>query len=262
MARWLATHPPEWVLAIVALVALPALVVALQNLIAKKMPAWRTDANNDATVTLVSTSAVVYSIAVGLVVVTLWGRFDTIKQANEDEATNLLAVVQGSQVFAGEAGDAIRRQVLAYDRDVVANWDRRIRGREAARVGQDLDDLVATVRQLEPATEAQRAYVDDAVARLGRARELRHESVRLASEQQLPGILWLVVVGGSLVVVGMCLTCSIEDGALRQILLVGVTIVVALNVLLVIELNYPLYGDFRVGPDSFQSAIAELQPGV
>lgn len=260
MAQWLATYPPEWLLGIIAIVVLPALMVALQAAIYRKIPAWRTGANNDATVSVISTSAVVYSIAVGLVVVTLWGRFDGIKQANEDEAANLVAVAEGSRVFADADSEPIRSQVVRYGRDVIGNWDNRVQGREIVQVGQDLDDLLTLVRRLSPGTEAQKAYVDDTVARLGRARELRYKAARLASEAQLPGLLWLSIVVGSLVVVGMCLICSVEDGALRQILLIGITMLVAVNVLLVIELNYPFYGEFKVGPDSFQRMLAELRP--
>ena len=70
-------------------------------------------------------------------------------------------------------------------------------------VRRDLGALVTTVGELEPKTEAQRAFVDDAVARLARAAELRATSVRLARDQQLPDVLWIAVLGGSVIVLGL-----------------------------------------------------------
>jgi hypothetical protein len=37
------------------------------------------------------------------------------------------------------------------------------------------------------------------------------------------------------------------------------TVLVAVNILLVIELNYPFHGAFKVGPDGFQRILALLR---
>jgi hypothetical protein len=57
----------------------------------------------------------------------------------------------------------------------------------------------------------------------------------------------------------LCLTCGVRDGVLRRILLVGVTAAVGINLFLVVELNYPFYGNIRIHPDSYQSVVASLE---
>ena len=88
---------------------------------------------------------------------------------------------------------------------------------------------------------------------------MRATSVRLAREQQLPDILWIAVIGGSAIVLALCLTCGIKDRALRGILLAGVSATVGINLFLVVELNYPFYGDIAIGPDSYLDVIRALQ---
>jgi hypothetical protein len=100
--------------------------------------------------------------------------------------------------------------------------------------------------------------VDDAVARLTQQSELRFISVRLARDQQLPDIIWVAVLGGSVVVLALCLTFGVRDSMLRKILLTGVTATVGINLFLVIELNYPFYGAIRVGPDSYSDVVSLL----
>jgi hypothetical protein len=259
MARWLASDVPEWLSGLLFLAGLPALMLLVQALVRRVLPQWERGRHNDAAGVMLSAAVVVYSVAIGLCVVTLWGKLDEAHHATEAEATNLAALVEGSRVFDGGVQDRIRAGVVAYNQDVIDGWSLRIQGEPVPKVSADLDGLVATVAGLQPDTPAQRAYVEDAMARLNRQTELRTVAVRLATDQQLPDILWVAVLGGSVVVLALCLTCGVRDGVLRRILLVGVTAAVGINLFLVVELNYPFYGSIRIHPDSYQSAVASLE---
>jgi hypothetical protein len=258
MARWIAFNVPEWVSVLLFLGGLPALMLVLQLLVRRAFPHWERGEHNDAAGVMLSAAVVVYSVAIGLCVITLWGKLDEAQGATQAEATNLVAVAEGSRVFDAAVQDQIRSGVIAYNRDVIGRWSLRIRGESQPQVGSDLDALVSTVAQLQPQTQAQRAFVDDAVARLAKQSELRFISVRLARDQQLPDILWVAVLGGSMVVLALCLTCGVRDGTLRRILLIGVTASVGINLFLVIELNYPFYGAIRVGPESYANVVSLL----
>lgn len=258
MAKWLASDVPEWVSILVFLVGLPVLMVLLQAMVQRVAPHWQRGEHNDVAGVMLSAAVVVYSVAIGLCVITLWGKLDDAHRDTAAEATNLAAVAQGSHVFDATVQERIRAGVIAYNRDVIGGWGQRTHGDPVPAVKADLDALAGIVAGLSPETEAQRAFVDDAVARLARASELRAASVRSAHDQQLPGILWVAVLGGSVVVLALCLTCGVRDGALRRVLLVGVAATVGINLFLVVELNYPFYGDIKVGPDSYSAVVAEL----
>jgi len=172
---------------------------------------------------------------------------------------NLAAVAEGGRVFDVDVRDRIQRAVVVYNQDVLDDWPQRVRGETSPMVSAALDELVATVGQLQPRTEAQRAYVVDATNRLTRATELRAQAVRLARDQQLPDTLWVSVIAGSAVVLGLCLTTGIRDGTLRRVLVSAVAVTVGVNLFLTIELNYPFLGDIRVKPDSYQAVVSELR---
>lgn len=259
MARWIALHVPEWVSIVAFLGGLPALMLGVQRLVRRWFPRWESGEHNDAAGVMLSAAVVVYSVAIGLCVVTLWEKLDDAQRATQAEATNLAAVAEGGKVCDAAVAEQIRSGVIAYNRDVVDRWSQRIRGEPQDAVSRDLDALVATVSRLQPQTQAQHAFVDDAMGRLTRESELRATSVHLARDQQLPDVLWVAVLGGSLVVLGLCLTCGVRDGVLRRILLVGVTATVGINLFLVIELNYPFYGTIRVGPDSYVNVVSSLE---
>jgi hypothetical protein len=259
VARWLASDVPEWAVAVFFLVVLPIMMVFVQIWVHRRVPRWRTGESNDVAGVMLSAAVVVYSIAVGLCVVTLWGKVDQARGATEAEATNLLALVGGTGVFGTTVQDQIRGAVITYNRDVVDHWPERIHGDASDAVRDDLSGLGTMVGELKPETDAQRAFVDDAVQRLARAAELRATSVRLAQDQQLPSVLWVAVIGGSVIVLSLSLTCGVRDNTMRGILLAGVTATVGINLFLVAELNYPFYGDVAIGPDSYLDVIKNLE---
>jgi hypothetical protein len=259
MARWLASDVPEWVIGTLLLVGLPALMMLLQMLVHRRAPNWRRGEHNDATGIMLSAAVVVYSVAIGLCVVTLWEKHDDARRATAAEAVNLAGLADGSGVLGAQDRERIRAGVIAYNRDVVDRWPARVRGDASASVSSDLEGLAATVGALRAETDAQRAFVDDAVARLARATELRTATLRLARDQQLPNIMWVAVLGGSLIVLALCLTCGIRERALRGILLAGVAATVGINLFLVVELNYPFYGDVAIGPDSYVDVVTSLE---
>jgi hypothetical protein len=173
MAKWLASEVPEWVTGTFFLVGLPTIMVLLQMLVHRRFPQWRRGDHNDVSGIMLSAAVVVYSVAIGLCVITLWGKLDEARLATEAEATNLGALPGGAAVFDRPTEARLRAGVIAYNQDVVNRWPARVRGEASATVGRDLQNLVLTVGELKPVTEAQRAYVDDATARLSRGTELR-----------------------------------------------------------------------------------------
>jgi len=250
---------PEWITAVVFLLGLPVVMVILQMLLHRRLPEWRRGDNNDVAGIMLSAAVVVYSVAVGLCVVTLWGKLDEARKATESEATNMVALAGGTGVFGLDVQQRIRGEVLKYNQDVVDHWSGLVKGETADPVRLDLGALVKTVGDLKPQTEAQRAYVDDAVGRLSDAAEFRATTVRLSRDQQLPDVLWIAVLGGSVIVLALSMTCGVRDRAMRGILLAGVTATVGINLFLVAELNYPFLGDIAIGPDSYLDVITTLQ---
>src|SRR5689334_8322944 len=150
MARWLASEVPEWVTGLLFLAGLPALMLAFQALVRRILPHWERGRHNDAAGVMLSAAVVVYSVAIGLCVVTLWGKLDEAHRATEVEATNLAALVDGSRVFDAGVQDRIRTGVIQYNRDVIDGWSLRIQGQPVPTVSADLDGLVATVAALQP----------------------------------------------------------------------------------------------------------------
>jgi hypothetical protein len=257
---WLVRDVPAWVVCAVLLVGLPLMMLVLDVALHRKLPHRRLSRHNVVTGVIVSVVGVAYGVMIGLCVVSLWEGFDDAEQTTRNEAANLAALVPGSRVFDEATQRSITDAVIRYDTDVTTAWHGRIRGIPSPAVSADLAALAATIGSLRPATAAQQSFVDDAVARLARGQELRQICLFEVDDQQMSGVMWMGVLASTTAILGLCLFFGVEDDVVRRVLLVMATAVIATNLFLVVQLNYPYYGSFAVGPDNYVETVAALRP--
>jgi hypothetical protein len=202
---------------------------------------------------------VAYAIVIGLCVVSLWEGYTAAKDNSRDEAASLTALVPGGAVFGAQIQQKITDDVVRYETDIVADWQaRRDDGSERRRTA-DLAELTATIGALQATTEPQRAYVLGAMERIGRAEVYHHDSDAEANDQRMSNVMWFGVLLSTFAIMGMSLFFGLDDAAVRRILLVLSSAVIATNLFLIIEMNYPYYGSFAVQPDAYEQVIADLR---
>jgi hypothetical protein len=256
---WLVRDVPAWLVATVLIVGVPALTLGLDVLIHRTMPHRRLGPHNEVTGVIVSIVGVAYAIIIGLCVVSLWEAYTTAEDTVREEAVTLTALVPTSAVFGAETQRAITDEIIRYETDLVADWHHRhAHGTERQRIA-DLDRLAASVGALRPTTEAQRSFVLEAIQRIGQAEQYHHDSDALADDQRMSQVMWLGVLISTAAILGMCLLFGLDDGVLRRILLALSSAVIATNLFLVIQMNYPYYGSFAVTPGAYEHAIEELR---
>jgi hypothetical protein len=256
---WLVRDVPAWLVGAVLIVGLPALTLGLDVLIHRTLPHHRLDRHNAVTGVIVSVVGVAYAIVIGLCVVSLWDGYTAAEDTIRDEAANLTALIPASAVFDAQTQQEISDDVVRYESDLVTDWKvRHAEGTGRGRVA-DLSRLTAVVGALRPTTAAQRAFVDQAIEKIGRAEQYHHESDAEADDQRMSDLMWLGVIISTAAILGMCLFFGLDDGLLRRILLALSSAVIATNLFLIIEMNYPYYGSFSVTPAAYEQAIAALR---
>jgi hypothetical protein len=256
---WLVRDVPTWVVGLVLIVGLPALTLGLDMIIHLSMPHHRLDRHNAVTGVIVSVVGVAYAIVIGLCVVSLWDGFTDAEHTVRDEAISLTALVPASIVYGADVQRTITDQIVRYERDVITDWHTRVDGRDDARRNADLDQLAATVGALQPATEAQKAFVDNAIQVIGRAEQVRQKSLSEADDRQMSPVMWIGVLGATAAILCMCLFFGLDDALLRRILLGLSSAVIATNLFLVVQMNFPYYGSFSVTPDAYATVVRDLQ---
>lgn len=295
MELWLVQDVPAWLVAVLLMIGLPILMLALDVLIHRTLPHHRLGRHNDVTGVIILVVGVAYGVVIGLCVISLWERYDEARDTVREEATALTALVPGGSVFDEQTRLRISEAVVRYLAGRVGDWNTRLGAgtvpatvtdpatrtepatttSPAAATGPTtatapaattgpvpaagLDELTGIIGGLRPTTEAQRSYIEDAVATVGRAEHYRHDLTVEVGEQHMSPIMWLGVLVSTAAILVMCLFFGLDDALLRRLLLTMSTAVIATNLYLVIEMNYPYYGAFAVTPEAYRDVIAQVR---
>ncbi|MBT8227803.1 MAG: DUF4239 domain-containing protein [Dactylosporangium sp.] len=259
MGLWLVRDVPSWLVALVVIGGVAATTVGLDHLIHQWLPHRRLGRYNIVTGIFVSIVGVAYGIIVGNCVVTLWDKHSEAGHIARQESTNLTALAEAGHVFGPAIEARLSEQVARYNDTIADGWSERIRGISNPDEETSLDAISDTVNGLKPASDAQRAFVQDAVVRIGLGRELRQQALDQASDQQIPGMLWFALGAATVGVLSLCLLFGLDDSVVRRTLLMLAALVVATNLFVVIQMNYPYFGSFSVGPGSYEQAAEGLR---
>ncbi len=259
MELWLVRDVPAWLVGIVLIVGLPALMLLVDLVIHRGMSHRRLGRHNTVTGVIVSVVGVAYAIVIGLCVVSLWEGYSDAEHTVREEAANLTALVPTSTVFGPDTHRQVTDEIIRYEQDLVTEWHSRATGRPGQRGLADLNRLAGLVGALRPDTAAQHAFIDEAVVRIGYAQRLRQQALAEAEDRQMSDVMWLGVLGSTVAILGLCLLFGLDDGALRRILLTLSSAVIAINLFLVVQLNYPYYGSFSVTPAGYEQVVQDLR---
>ncbi|HWG97809.1 MAG TPA: hypothetical protein VNV66_00425 [Pilimelia sp.] len=251
---------PLWATMLIVTGVVAGAAVGLQATIRRLLPEVLARRHNDVAGFLVAVVGVIYAVTVGFIIAQQWDEFTDAKDRSYREAFTLAAVAESSAVLGEREHRRYVEAVLDYNRAVLAGWEHQDRSDERAglREAQSLDPLYRLLAEARPDTEAQRAFVQEAVGRLGQVADDREERLHRAGTAHLEWPLWVLVAFATVVVLVFCALFGLESPWLHYTMISGVALAVAGNLLLVILLNHPLSGPLRVEPDSYASVVREL----
>jgi hypothetical protein len=258
---WLVRDVSPWLVGAALILGLPSLMLCVDAMFHRRMPHARLYQHNDVTGVIVSVVGVAYAIVIGLCVVSLWEGYTSAKDTVRDEAASLTALVPNSIVFDAQVQGTVIAEIIQYETDLVDDWQTRLEEGSDRERTADLDRLAGFVGDLRPTTDAQRAFLPDALQRIGRAEQFHHDNDAEADDQRVSGVMWFGVLTSTTAILGMLLFFGLPDTAVRRALLILASAVIATNLFLIIEMSYPYYGSFAVRPDAYQHVIEDLRKG-
>ncbi|GGK99658.1 bestrophin-like domain [Mangrovihabitans endophyticus] len=258
MELWLVRDAPAWLVGVTLVLGLPLLTLGLDGIIHRCMPHRRLGRHNTVTGVIVSVVGVAYAIVIGLCVVSLWDGFKDAEHTVRSEAANLTALVPAGAVYGPEVQDRLAGEIVAYERDVLDDWQARTAVDRGSGVA-DLSELSRYVSTLTPRNEAQRAFTFEAVETIGQAERLRQQVIAETDDRRMSTVMWIGVLGATVAILGLCLFFGLDDAVLRRILLFLSSAVIGINLFLVVEMNYPYYGSFSVSPAPYEGVVTQLQ---
>jgi len=243
-----------------------AAVVGL-TLVQRLVPLEVRQRQNDVAGFIYAVLGVIYAVLLALVVIATWEEFGRARLTVEAEANALAEIFWLAHQLPEPEGRELQELCRSYAEEVVnVGWPLMEQGRtpsmersqETSRAWVLIDDIRATVQEVEPRTAAgQERYAEglDQVQRLADARRTR----LVAAEESLPTVLWVVLIVGGILVVSFAYLFGMENTGAHSLMVVSLAGVIALVLFTIAAMDHPFTGGARVGPEAFELVLNRFE---
>ena len=255
---------PLWALAVVLNAWLISFaLVSLWVLRRWVLPRLRidTDASLFLGAAVMQSGMVLYGLIAALTAVSVWSTHSQVSNTVSREATAIAILWRDLGGYPQRERDSMREVLRGYTNQIIEQaWPEQRQGR-VPRMGVEwLDRFQAQLFAFEPTSESQKilhAHTLNAYSGMVEARRARLDAVNT----ELPGVMWSVLLPGSMACLLLCLFFHIEDVRFQTILMVGLAGFVAMVLFVIISLDRPFQGAMAITADSYQLVRDQLMQG-
>jgi predicted outer membrane protein len=214
--------------------------------------------HNDVAGFIYAVLGVTYAVLLGLMVVAVWEQWETAKVTADEEASSLAEIFWIADRMPDDEGRRIQELCRAYARVVVdEEWPLMAQEKSSPKAWALLDELRARLQDFDPSTAPQQVLYEQSLERMRDLANARRDRL-LEAEEGLPGILWVVLVTGGVVVVGFMYLFGMDSTAIHLLMVASLALVIALVLFTVAALNFPFKGDITVNPEAMQHVLGRF----
>lgn len=207
--------------------------------------------NHDVADPLLSVVGTLFSILLGFLVAGAMQRFDEARVNVQEEAGALADVFRGAEGLPAGIRDSLQKSCAQYAAVVIDEEWRLMEEKKASpKAWAIYGDIWRVSVNYNPDSEG-RSNVHQAIlaaiSRLGNYRTLRFA----AMNNQLPLGMWLVVFAGGGATIAFTYFFEVKNERIQMLMTGLVATVMALNIFLLANYDYPFSGDVIVSPTAF-----------
>jgi hypothetical protein len=215
--------------------------------------------HNDVAGFVYATMGVTYAVVLAFVVIAVWENYAETRQVADQEASSLGALYRLASGFPDPHRAAAQEAALGYAEVVVdASWPAMEAGKNPPpEASAALDHLYAVYTAPGLVADVNPQQYEESLDLLNEVSIARRERV-LASDSGLPGILWLVLIGGGVVVVSFAFLFGVESPYSQAAIIGGLTLTISLQLFVAADAQHPFRGSFSVGPEGMESVLRQF----
>ena len=203
-----------------------------------------------------------YSLILSLVAVGAWTNFQAANDVVDRESAALEVLQRKAALYPEPTRSRLDGLVRAYAAAVAEReWPEQRLGREPVAGVAPLQTLRVALSAHEPRALQEQLMHAETLRELTRLSELRRDRVH-AARTALPGLVWLVVLGGGLLALGgSTFFVHMDDARLHRVLAALMAAFVGLVVFVTAALDHPFQGSVSPSEESFRAVAAQAFDG-
>ncbi|MFL6351303.1 MAG: DUF4239 domain-containing protein [Bryobacteraceae bacterium] len=200
-----------------------------------------------------------YAVIIGFMLYAVWTAFELADGNAEAEANCLVNVARSAQGLPDAERQEIENLAREYvDQMLTQEWPAMSRVSRTYESSSTVRKLWAAITKAETRNSSEQTSRDHAFTELSRMTE--HRRMRqLQAMSNLPGILWAVLIAGAVVtIVSACLFGG-ADLKIHFIQVGALSMLLALTLVAIADINRPFQGSVHVLPLGFERARLTLE---
>lgn len=244
----------------VAILAISALVgVAMVQLARRVLDPHMLHGHNDLIGFIYQMVGVVYAVMLAFAVFIVWDQFERTSTAVEQEANTLVSLYDLARAMPEPASGELKADVLNYARVVAhAEWDQMALGRSSDDSVNALSRLTRLERDFDPVTNRDTVLYDQSVQHIEELNSFRRLRLQ-ASRGQIPPPMWVLLIGGGIFTVGFTALFGADNARLHTLLTALLAAALGFTLFIILALDTPYTGSFKITPDPFENALTIFQ---
>jgi hypothetical protein len=243
------------------------LALAGLELVQRLVPATSRQRHNDVAGFIYAPLGVIYAVLLALVVIAVWGEYDSAGETVEQEANAVAEIAWLAHRLPEPEGSHIQELARSYAHEVVdKEWPLMEQGQtplmtqtQGTPAGWTLiDEIRANLQQFQPHTPAdEQLYAEglDQIQRLADARRMR----LVAAEEGVPGVLWAVLIFGGIAAIGFTYLFGMENTWAHRLMVVTLAAVIGLVLFTIGAMEHPFSGGARIGTGAFDLILERFE---
>jgi ABC-type multidrug transport system fused ATPase/permease subunit len=244
---------------IVSIAIITAVCIAIfffiQKLVERKIPHEKLLENHAIGGFMYNAVCVIYAVLIAFVVFVIWNKMEITNSRIEQEASNLTSLYYDATVFPDSIKKEIQSTIREYTKRITKDeWESLAYGKkddEAQKQFIKLNRIFLSVKSEQvPNTEV----LSQSLKNLQEIREFRRHRI-LSSRQNMPDILWLVLIVNSVIIVVFTFFFSTKNNRHQYVMTSFLVFVSVLVLYLIYVLDNPFVGADAIKPDAFQPLL-------
>jgi Protein of unknown function (DUF4239) len=213
------------------------------------------DSHNDLANYYIAAVGVFYALLIGLISVATWENYTDVESTVASEAVTLSDLYRDLDGYPPEMKADLRQRLRRYVQHVIdEEWPVQRQGVEPKGHNQIVAEIANRLAAFEPATPGQEIVHAEVFRQFNEF--LTYRRLRLqAVGSGLPDLMWLVVLIGAAVTIGMTFFLWTDNLRIHSLLTASLALIVGLMVFLIFSLDQPLIGRVSVDPGSFEEVL-------
>lgn len=215
--------------------------------------------HNDVLVPIFLNAGVLFAVLLGFMVIAVWESYDAARTTVAMEAATLVSLYRTTYGMPAETGDKLRDMARDYARAVIEDeWFRQAAtGASSSTARRAIGNMYRAFGDGTISNEMKQTYpmicqaFMTAVSEVTATRNQRN----IQANESLPWVMWLAVIGGAFLVIGMSCLIHMEARWPHVVMAGGMAALIGMLMFTCQVMSHPFRGPLAIGAESFENAV-------